>query len=265
MMLAYPPWVVLHIPHASTLIPIAVRDQFVLTDAALEIEAMLMADLRTVQIFSNDDGKHQAITAMVSRLVVDVERFTDDVHEPMANIGMGAVYKVTSNLSRLRRELSAAEEMQLMDTYYKPHHAELEAAVETCIESYGCCLILDCHSFANKALPYEMADAVDVRPDICIGTDPFHTDQKLTQSFKNSFEQAGWHVEMNSPFSGAIVPASRYKKDTRVQSVMVEINKRLYLAENSINYKGSPEDFAAFALAIRQVCCAAIRAWSDLV
>jgi N-formylglutamate deformylase len=260
---AYPPWVVLHIPHASTLIPTAVRDQFVLTDAVLEAEAVLMADLHTFEMFSGGESKHQTITAVVSRLVVDVERFANNAHEPMASIGMGALYTVTSTLLPLRRALSLAEEIQLMDTYYKPHHAALEAAVETCIEQYGCCLILDCHSFADKGLPYEMADALASRPDICIGTDPFHTDQKLSQSFVNAFEQGGWRVAINSPFSGAIVPASRYKQEARVQSVMVEINKRLYLDGHSANDKYSSADFTTFSLSIRQACWSAIHAWSN--
>jgi hypothetical protein len=38
----------------------------------------------------------------------------------------------------------------------------------------GVCLIVDCHSFASVALPYEL-DQTSERADICVGTDSFHT------------------------------------------------------------------------------------------
>ena len=36
----------------------------------------------------------------------------------------------------------------------------------------------------------------------------------------------------NQPFSGTIVPMKHYHKDQRVQSLMIEINRWLYLAED---------------------------------
>jgi hypothetical protein len=38
-------------------------------------------------------------------------------------------------------------------------------------------------------------------------------------------------VAVDTPFSGALVPARHYRRDPRVQSVMVEVNRRLYLDE----------------------------------
>ena len=36
----------------------------------------------------------------------------------------------------------------------------------------------------------------------------------------------------NQPFSGTIVPMKHYRKDQRVQSLMIEINRWFYLAED---------------------------------
>ena len=144
---------------------------------------------------------------------------------------MGAVYNVTSQLEPLRRTLSATERDALLQRYYRPHHDRLEAAVTAAIERHGRCLVIDCHSFPDRAHPYEMQDASVSRPEICIGTDPFHTDPQLADAFVSAFERAGWRVGVNMPFAGALVPASRYRSDARVSAVMVEINRRLYLRE----------------------------------
>jgi N-formylglutamate amidohydrolase len=73
----------------------------------------------------------------------------------------------------------------------------------------------------------EMADSSSVRPDICIGTDDFHTSAALSESFWSAFQLAGWSVSLNDPFAGALVPGSRYRSDKRVGAVMVEVNRRL--------------------------------------
>ena len=36
----------------------------------------------------------------------------------------------------------------------------------------------------------------------------------------------------NQPFSGTIVPMKHYRKDQKVQSLMIEINRWLYLGED---------------------------------
>lgn len=251
---SYPPWVVLHVPHDSLDVPPAVRGQFVLDDAELLEELVRMTDHLTADLFAGQ-SETRVVRAPVSRLVVDAERFPDDAAEPMAKRGMGAVYTVTSQLIPLRRALQPAEREALLRTYYWPHHARLEAAVTSVVEQHGRCLVLDCHSFPSVALPYERAEPLAVRPDICIGTDPFHTPHGLAQTFVHAFRHAGWTVQLNQPFSGALVPASYYRADSRVQAVMVEVNRKLYLQESN----AAPlEDFKQTTARVQRCCIEAL-------
>ena len=111
--------------------------------------------------------------------------------------------------------------------------------------------MIDCHSFPSAALPYEMADPSKARPDICIGTDGLHTGERLAAAFSTAFQLEGWSVSLNDPFPGALVPASRYRKDRRVEAVMVEVNRRLYLREDD----ATPlPDFPETAGRIRRCC-----------
>ena len=258
--LALPPWVVMHVPHDATIVPLDVRAQLLLTDEELQAELCRMTDHFTEALFTTRVGDAVVVRALVSRLVVDVERFADDAAEPMASLGMGAIYRVTSSLAPLRRELSDDERASLMRAWYHPHHDRLEKAVGAAVGRYGRCLIVDCHSFPSKRLPYEQGDASHSRPDICIGTDSFHTSGEIAAAFTTAFRDSGWTVSINEPFAGAIVPASRYGQDSRVGAVMIEVNRRLYLNEVDAT-RGS--DFDDVAARIRACCVKAISSVSS--
>ncbi len=227
-----PEWMLLHVPHDSTNIPSSVRDQFLLKDAELNAELLRMTDHWTLDLFAQGVPEHQIVRAEVSRLVVDVERFDDDSQEIMAARGMGAIYQSSAHGLALRRLLRLEERESLLSTWYWPHHKRLELAVEKALAAYGHALVVDAHSFPSSPLPYELDQRPD-RPDICIGTDSFHTPQGLEEAFVTAFSRAGFSVSVNSPFSGALVPKRHYGQDKRVASAMIEINRRLYMDEIS--------------------------------
>lgn len=248
---ALPDWVVLHVPHDSTYIPPEVRDQFVLNDVELSEEVRCMTDHLTEALFAGEASASNIVRANVSRLVVDVERFADDSKETMAALGMGAIYRVTSSLQALRRYLKEAEKLALMAQWYYPHHKKLENAVTSALGKHDKCLVIDCHSFPSSALPYETSESSQTRPDICVGTDPFHTNQQIADAFVNAFRDKGWSVEINKPFAGALVPSSRYQQDPRVKAVMIEVNRKLYLDEQSATQNNN---FYGVAELIKKSC-----------
>ncbi len=47
------------------------------------------------------------------------------------------------------------------------------------------------------------------------------------------FEEKGYSLGLDWPYSGTIVPMNFYKKNTNVFSIMLEINRGLYLLEPS--------------------------------
>ena len=218
----------LHIPHSSIKIPSNVRSIFQLSDDQLRKELLRMTDWFTDVLF--DVEGVERLVYPVSRLVCDPERFSDDVLESMASKGMGAIYTKTSEGSMLRKKVSPQERQDLLQRFYAPHHAALEAAVQAEIKAEGFCLIIDCHSFSSVPLPHEPDQRMD-RPQLCIGTDDFHTPKWLMRTVEDSATSAGWTMEINHPFSGTIVPMSVYKKDARLFSVMLELNRSLYMDE----------------------------------
>lgn len=226
------PFVVVHVPHASIEIPMAERRALSVSDGELELELLRMTDRYTDELF--DFGTDTATTVQfpISRLIVDPERFLDDAAEPMSQRGMGVLYTHTSHGGELRAPVDASERERLLRQYYHPHHRRLTEAVYASIADRGTCLVLDCHSFASAALPYEF-DQSDDRPEICLGTDPFHTPRVLKEEARRIFEEAGFRVAVDRPFSGTLVPAACFQRESRVLALMIEVNRRLYMDEES--------------------------------
>jgi len=250
---ALPPWVVLHLPHDSTVLPDWTREQFAVDRATLEREVALLTDHHTARLFGTGQSCPR-VRAEASRVVVDVERFVDDAREPMAERGLGVIYRRTSDGRALRHPIDERTRARLLDELYWPHHERLEAAVERALATHGRCLVLDGHSFPKVPLPFE--DSRAKRPDICIGTDEFHTPIALRESFVASFEAEGWSIEIDTPFSGALVPRSRYRRDRRVLAVMVEVQRALYMDEATLEPRA---DFDDMARRVQRACARALR------
>lgn len=223
---------VLHIPHASQMIPSDVRDEILLDDPSLARELLRMTDHFTDELFDPAAIGTPVVLYPVSRLVVDPERFSDDALESMAKRGMGAIYMRRSDGGVLRKVMPPETRRSLMERFYWPHHRALTEAAELALARHDRCLVLDCHSFPARPLPYEIDQHRD-RPEICLGTDAFHTPQSLTDAALRAFQEAGFEVALNRPFAGALVPSKQHQKDARVNTLMVEVRRDLYMEEAS--------------------------------
>lgn len=235
---------ILHIPHSSQDVPADLRDQFVVSNDELLTELRRLTDAFTDALFALPGAT--SIRFPVSRVVVDPERFPDDAQEPMSKVGMGMIYTRTADGKPLRRPLEASERQTLINRYYTPHHHSLTQAVDEELKRHGQALIIDCHSFPNTPLPFELDQAIP-RPDFCIGTDPFHTPGILADLLVACIRDLGYSVKLNSPYAGALVPMAFYQKDRRVSSVLIEVNRRLYMNELT------GEKITPFALLQRQI------------
>jgi N-formylglutamate amidohydrolase len=229
---ALPRIVVLHIPHSSRHVPAQERQAIRLHDAELNAELLRMTDAYTDELFPATPVEAGRALFPISRLICDVERFPSDQDEPMASRGMGAIYTRTSLGGVLRAQPDAVERETLLERWYRPHHLKLEQMVHDVVLRSGSCLIVDCHSFPSVALPYEL-DQAEQRADFCIGTDPFHTPSLVRDAIVGAVRQAGYSVTVDTPFSGALAPLASYRKDPRILSVMIEVNRRLYMDELS--------------------------------
>lgn len=217
--------IILHIPHSSTNIPL--KDGYVVDLISLENEILKLTDWYTDDLFySNDD---EMIRADFSRIFCDPERFPDDSQEIMAKYGMGVLYEKNDDGDTIRKVTQELKEKVLTEYYWK-HHNKLSKAVNNQLNLFGKAIIIDCHSYLSKPLKRDL-DKNPNRPDFNIGTDSFHTPRKLIDLSISFFENAGYTLGINWPYKGSIVPLEHYHKNENIQTIMLEINRALYLNE----------------------------------
>lgn len=221
------PRLILHIPHSSNNIPF--MDGFVQNEKLILNEQLKLTDWYTDELFYSEDDI--MLVPKFSRIFCDVERFADDMQEVMAQYGMGVLYEKTDTGEPLRNVTPEIRET-ILSLYYRKHHASFTAAVSKELELHDQVVIIDCHSFSDTPFLRDLNNDQN-RPDINIGTDPYHTPEKLLTFSREYFSSAGYSIGIDWPYSGCIVPSSFYQKDKRVHSIMIEINRKLYLNEDA--------------------------------
>lgn len=211
----------IHIPHSSTVVPDGSGLQ-----GDISRDILRLTDWHTDELF--DVESCDKLVFGVSRFVVDVERFREDEKEVMAGIGMGAVYKRGVDGNVIRPDMSMRE--SLLAEYYDPHHKALNHwAAESIALGGGRALVIDAHSFPSVPLPCDIHKS-KWRPDFCIGITQENSSRKMMGEAVLLLESRGYSVRVNYPYAGTMVP-SAFLGDSSVLSIMVEVNRALYMDE----------------------------------
>ena len=219
-----------HLPHASPVIPAAAaRADYLVDGPTLRAEVEKLTDWYTDELFAYPGAT--AVRAEFSRVYCDVERFADDAQEPMAAFGMGVLY-ATTDASAPLRDVSPARRESILREVYWPHHRRLDAAVDAELAASGRALIVDGHSFASTPFDRDRSKRTP-RPDFNVGTDSYHTPAALVEASRAYFRARGCSLGVDWPYDGALVPLKHYRRTPAVASIMLEVNRALYLEEPS--------------------------------
>lgn len=215
--------IILHIPHSSTGIPDS--QGFIVDADFLNSEILKLTDWYTDELFYSQNDI--MLIAGFSRIFCDVERFENDAKEKMSQFGMGVLYQKSDDGKEIRL-ISPELRHKILTDFYRKHHSGFTQAVQNQLCENGEALIIDCHSFPDIPLKRDLNQDAN-RPDFNVGTDPFHTPEILFEVAVRFFEEKGFSVGVDWPYSGSIVPLKFYQNDKRVKSIMLEINRKLYL------------------------------------
>ena len=225
--------IVIHIPHSSDYVPEFFYPCFFDIDKIKE-ELNVMTDWYTDDLF--DIGfchNVQYVKHRYSRIICDPERFLNPVDEQMMAKGMGMYYTHSHKNQKMKR--NPFESLEGLSYYsvalqmYKKHQELFFNTVKSALFTFKDVIIVDAHSFSDSPLPYE-DDQTTKRPDICIGTDNFYSSATFRDFVYNYFVSKGLSVAFDFPYQGTVVPLPYVNdKNPSLHSVMIEVNKKLYL------------------------------------
>lgn len=159
----------------------------------------------------NDNSKIKSIVCPFSRFFCDVERLFDD---PLNEKGQGIFYTSFEGYTRDKGTEVEKDSMLCYNTYIDALKRKITPDT----------LIIDCHSF-----PSLISDV-----DICIGfnNDWSYPTDNTVNLIADAFKKHGFTVGINNPYANSITPDT---ERTDYKTVMIEINKKLYMNEDTLN------------------------------
>lgn len=212
---------ILHIPHSSTAFT---NGKYRFDD--LDEEEILLVDYYTDELFvPEQEAKNICPMAFpYCRLYCDVERLIKD---PLEKDGLGISYSRwvsrKDGHGEVLRSFSGKREAFAL---YSDFHSEVSKKIA---ELTGRILLIDCHSFS--ALPNLLnSNPPDI--EICIGYNDDETcpNKVVVGNIVQYFKSKGYEVGINEPFSNS----KTFATPEAYHSVMIEVNKRLYMNEYTL-------------------------------
>ncbi len=218
--------ILISIPHASFFVPKEIRDKMLLSD----FEIRKIADLFTDELF--DIPGCYIVKGKISRLVADVNRAPDDI-ESQARLGDERV--VVDVTEDLRQVYAVPPTLEMIVERIKQYHDTFHAEIEKFFPKVK--FLIDGHSMRGIG-PTSKADAGNPRPDISLGNRGFTTcDRRITKFFVRAFEKLGYSVKVNDPYEGKYIIGCHCSRKY-LPGIQIEINRRLYLNQSSLNPNG---------------------------
>lgn len=215
--------ILLHIPHSSTSFPDGLHYSF----QDLDGEEKLLIDYYTDELFVPCEKKWNisSVVFPYCRLYCGVERLVND---PLEYKGLGISYHRLVDSYDLPFEERSFSTLSEAFHYYADFHANVsKKIVDMTIRNR--ILLIDCHSFSAHP---NLLNPTPPDIDICLGynDDETRPSKKVIENIVRFFESFGYKVGINKPFSNS----KTFPVPVVYHSVMIEINKRLYMNEETL-------------------------------
>lgn len=217
-----------NIPHSSIKTPQNFYDKLLVDIKTFEKYNLFMSDFLVDKFCSNNV---KVFRAKYSRLFCDIERFSDDSKEEMSQLGMGVVYtKFYDGKDFIK--IDDNYKHNILNNYYFKYHNKLDDYTNKNFKKNNLILV-DLHSYSEKMVK-SFKNLNKPCPDICLGINSCFTSENLKEFTINHFKNLGYNVDINYPYSDTLIPNICFKENIKINSIMLEINKKVYLKDNKM-------------------------------
>lgn len=233
-------------PHSGQVYP----DGFHCEATAAELLSAWDAHVDELWLGAVDCGA-QLLAAEFPRVVIDPNRNSSDIDPellaapwprewgaleptPYSTRGMGLIRRLILPGKPMYREpLPPREVKKRIDQLYMPYHQILEESLIGLRERFGRVWHINCHSMKSTANAMNV-DAGSARPDFVISDALGTTSEPAFGDFVEAqLRDLGYSTSRNDPYLGGYIVRKFGRPDAGVNSIQIEINRRLYLDESN--------------------------------
>ncbi|MEE8334475.1 MAG: N-formylglutamate amidohydrolase [Alphaproteobacteria bacterium] len=146
--------------------------------------------------------------------------------------GLGTIARVVSSGQEIYAgKLRFADAALRINALYRPYHRALRELLDATRQSFGCYVLIDCHSMPSVGGPYD-PDAGRRRPDVILG-DCFAAscNDLVIAEVERAFCERGYEVARNKPFAGGFSTRHYGRPAQGMHSLQIELNRALYMDE----------------------------------
>lgn len=142
--------------------------------------------------------------------------------------GLGTLARVVASGELIyRRKLSFGEAEYRVRTYWEPYHAALRQLLDETKQSFGACLLIDCHS-----MPAQTYADGRKSPDVILG-DAHGTacSPRIMRAVELILSDLGFVVRRNDPYAGGYITRHYGRPREMIHTLQLELARGLYMDE----------------------------------
>jgi N-formylglutamate amidohydrolase len=153
-----------------------------------------------------------------------------NVRSPRVRMGLGTIARVVASGEEIYGgKLCFAEAEERVETLYRPYHAALARLIAETENSFGCCLLVDCHSMPSGA-----SGGGRAAPDIVLGDcHGAACAPEIVEAARRHLSRRGFAVALNAPYAGGFTTGHYGQPRQRRHALQIEINRAIYMDERS--------------------------------
>jgi N-formylglutamate deformylase len=176
------------------------------------------------------------------RLFADALPPYANARSPRVAGGLGTIPRIVAENEEIYdAPLPVAEGLARIEGAYLPYHAALTALISQTRTSFGCAVLVDCHSMPSSTGPKDdrpRADVVlgDRYGTSCVGV--------VSETVETTLRQFGYAVSRNKPYAGGFITEHYGNPAAGLHAIQLEIKRGLYPDERRFERSA---DFARLA------------------
>ena len=146
--------------------------------------------------------------------------------------GLGTIARIVASRREIYRgKLSFTEAERRIAGVYRPYHQALRGLIQRARDTFGFCILIDCHSMPSTGLPLSMDS--DMRTlDIVLGDRAgLSCHAGVTDTADAALTALGYRVVRNNPYAGGFTTQHYGDPAGGIHVLQVEINRAIYMDE----------------------------------